>query len=179
MDVVAAVVVVLVVVTGGPVVVLSAVVVVVAIVVVDVGGREAGSGAADGETDEHAAASTARAINRDDLARMGGGYRCCADVVVGRMLGAVEFDGKKQRNALTAAENAVRALADANLSRATANATRAAELDQIGVYADFATTVGRIAGELADSTPNDEQWDAIAATLEPGPLAFLVEELRR
>jgi uncharacterized membrane protein len=90
----------------------------------------------------------------------------------------VEFDGKKQRNALTAAENALRALAAANADRATANARRAAELDQIGAYAGFADVVVAVAGELDESGPTAEQWDTIVSELGPGPLAFLVEELR-
>ncbi len=90
----------------------------------------------------------------------------------------VEFDGKKQRNALTAAENAVRALASADADRAAANARRAAELDQIGVYAGFAEAVVAAASDLADAGPTSAQWDGVSAQLEPGPLAFLVEELR-
>lgn len=90
----------------------------------------------------------------------------------------MEFDGKKQRNALTAAENAVRALASGNAARATANARRAAELDQIGAYGGFADAVVDAAVDLGDAGPTPAEWDAIAARLEPGPLSFLVEELR-
>ncbi len=85
------------------------------------------------------------------------------------------FDGKKQRNALTAAENALRALAGGNVGRAKTNATRAAELDQLGVYGGFADVVERIAQE---APPTEAQWDAIAAAVEPGPLTFLIDELR-
>ena len=89
------------------------------------------------------------------------------------------FDGKKQRNALTAAENALRALADGNRKRALANASRAAELDQIGVYTDLAGAVTDIVDELDDGArPNAAAWDRVAATLDAGPLMFLVEELR-
>ena len=90
----------------------------------------------------------------------------------------MEFDGKKQRNALTAAENAVRALAAGNADRATANARRAAELDQIGAYAGFADAVVEAASDLDDAGPTAAQWDAVATQLEAGPLSFLVEELR-
>lgn len=94
------------------------------------------------------------------------------------MLPFVEFDGKKQRNALTAAENAVRALAEGNAGRASANARRAADLDQIGVYSEFAGVVLTITSDLEEGGPSPSQWDAVAAALEPGPLAFLVAELR-
>lgn len=90
----------------------------------------------------------------------------------------MEFDGKKQRNALTAAENAVRALASGSADRATANARRAAELDQIGAYAGLAEAVVGAASDLDDAGPTAAQWDAVAEQLEPGPLSFLVEELR-
>ena len=85
------------------------------------------------------------------------------------------FDGKKQRNALTAAENALRALAEGNAARARANASRAADLDQLDVYAELAAAVDEAAGA---ERPTAEQWDAIAATLEAGPLTFLIDELR-
>lgn len=90
----------------------------------------------------------------------------------------VQFDGKKQRNALTAAENAVRALAAGNADRASANARRAADLDQIGAYSGFADAVLTITPGLAESGPSPAEWDAVSAALEPGPLAFLVDELR-
>jgi hypothetical protein len=86
------------------------------------------------------------------------------------------IDGKKQRNALTAAENAVRALAGGDAKRAMANAMRAVELDQIGLYGGFAEAVTAAAG--AGQTPGPDQWDAVAATLDPGPLTFLIDELR-
>lgn len=88
----------------------------------------------------------------------------------------MEFDGKKQRNALTAAENAVRALAEGNSTRATANARRAAELDQVGSYGVFAESIARVAD--GETPPTATSWDQIAATLEPGPLSFLIDELR-
>lgn len=94
------------------------------------------------------------------------------------MLSSVEFDGKKQRNALTAAENALRALADGNASRASANARRAADLDQIGAYAGFTDAVLTTTADLDEGGPSPSQWDAVSAALEPGPLAFLVDELR-
>lgn len=90
----------------------------------------------------------------------------------------MEFDGKKQRNALTAAENALRALADGNTSRAAANASRATDLDQIGAYRGLADAITAIAASSEGAPPTDTQWDDVAATLDPGPLAFLVEELR-
>ena len=90
----------------------------------------------------------------------------------------MEFEGKKQRNALTAAENALRALADGNASRALANASRAAEMDQIGAYGKLAEAVTAVAAAADGAAPTDAQWDDVAAALDPGPLAFLVDELR-
>lgn len=121
--------------------------------------------------------ATTVTTSQEQPLRMARGYRCA--VIAHRPYARiVEFDGKKQRNALTAAENAVRALASGNADRATANARRAAELDQIGVYGGFAGAVVEIASDLDDAGPTAAQWDEVVAHLEPGPLSFLVEELR-
>ncbi len=89
------------------------------------------------------------------------------------------FDGRKQRNALTAAERALRSLAGGDGSRARSTAAKAAALDQIGAYAGLEEAVAAAAAELdsGGSVPASA-WDRIAAVLGPGPLGFLVAELR-
>ncbi len=89
------------------------------------------------------------------------------------------LDGNKQRNALTAAEQALRALGSGRPDRARKNAAKAAELDQIGVFASFASAVEAAAADLADGGPvSAAHWDGIAVAVGPGPLAFLVDEIR-
>jgi hypothetical protein len=88
-------------------------------------------------------------------------------------------DGKKQRNALTAAEQALRALGAGNPDRARANAAKAAELDQIGAFAGFPPAIEDAADRIeTEMEIPDATWDALADAVGPGPLAFLVTELR-
>ena len=92
----------------------------------------------------------------------------------------MDFDGKKQRNALTGAENALRALADGNGARATKNAMSAARLDQIGAYAGLGEAVRVAAADVEDrGKVSSASWDLLAGVVGDGPLGFLVEELRR
>ena len=77
------------------------------------------------------------------------------------------MDGRKQRQAVTAAEQAIRALAGGDVAKARVSARRAEDLDQVGIYAGL---------ELAVAA--DDAWDAVAAVLGSGPLAAEVEELR-
>ena len=88
-------------------------------------------------------------------------------------------DGRSQRNAFTAAERAVRALGNGDGARATKNAAKAAELDQIGLFAGLPEAVGMAAEQLAASgAVDDAAWDALADAVGPGPLAFLIDEVR-
>lgn len=87
--------------------------------------------------------------------------------------------GESQRRALTAVEQAIRALGAGDADRARAAAARAVELDQLGVYAHLGQAVGLAAADLeAGGTVSDPAWDAIAAAVGPGPLAIEVETLR-
>ncbi len=88
------------------------------------------------------------------------------------------MDGRKQRQAVTAAEQAIRALADGDGAKAGTAARRAATLDQIGLYAGFAHAVEDAAAELASRGAVQGGWDGIIEALGPGPLALEVEVLR-
>lgn len=88
------------------------------------------------------------------------------------------FDGKKQRNALTGAEQALRALADGNGDRAAKNAAKAADLDQIGIFVEFPEAVEAAVGDLVDGQVSEESWDRLSAVVGPGPLSFLIDEVR-
>jgi hypothetical protein len=91
-----------------------------------------------------------------------------------------ELDGKRQRQALTAAERAIRALGDGIADRAVRSADKAAELDQLGVFAGLPEAVGVAAGEIEDAgAVSASGWDGVAGAVGPGPLRFLVDELRR
>ena len=89
-------------------------------------------------------------------------------------------DGKSQRNALTAAERAVRALGDGDAERAASNAAKAAELDQIGLFGGLPPAVDAAGAQLRDrGVIDDDAWDAVAAAVGVGPVSYLVEEVRR
>ncbi len=81
-----------------------------------------------------------------------------------------EFDGRQQRRALTAAEQAIKTLAGGDTAKAMTAAARATELDQIGAYAGFPEAVAAAA--------RGEGWDALFDVVGPGPLQALVAELR-
>lgn len=90
------------------------------------------------------------------------------------------FDGQKQRAALTAAERALRAVAAGDAAKARASARKAAELDQIGTYSDFVRAIEPVAQKLDTEGPlEDADWDGLAESLGMGPVAGLIEELRR
>ena len=89
------------------------------------------------------------------------------------------LDGKQQRNALTAAERSLQALGAGNASRAARSAGKAAELDQLGLFAALPGAVAAAAADLeAGGAVTSGSWDAIAEAVGAGPLAGLVEELR-
>ncbi len=89
------------------------------------------------------------------------------------------LDGQRQRRALTAAEQAIQALAAGHGERAAAAAARAAELDQIGVFAGLPEAVAAAVGELTGGdSVSAASWDGLAAAVGPGPLAAAVAEAR-
>jgi hypothetical protein len=87
-------------------------------------------------------------------------------------------DGQKQRNALTAAEQALRALAAEDPEKAVRAAARAAELDQISLYAALPDAVAAAVADLqgTGSVGGDAQA-GLRAAVGPGPLQGLVDEL--
>ena len=90
------------------------------------------------------------------------------------------MDGQKQRNALTAAEKALRALGDKHPFKAKRSAFVAVDLDQIGAYDDLPGAVAMAIHDIEHQgkvTP--EGWDRLAAVVGPGPLEGLIEKLRR
>jgi hypothetical protein len=89
------------------------------------------------------------------------------------------LDGQKQRSALTAAEQALRALGTANAEKARKAAAKAADLDQIGVFSDFVAAVIPLADSLdRGEAIDDAGWDGLGATLGLSPLSGLIDELR-
>jgi hypothetical protein len=91
----------------------------------------------------------------------------------------VTLDGQKQRNALTGAEQALRALAAGQSDRARKNADKAMDLDQLGLFGGFPEAVGAAADEIDGSgAVSPEAWNRIGEVVGPGPLRFLIEELR-
>lgn len=90
-----------------------------------------------------------------------------------------DLDGKRQRNALTAAERSLRALGSGNAVRATRSAGKAAELDQLGLFAGLPGAVAAAAAEIqASGSVGEKSWDQLEAAVGPGPLGFLILELR-
>ena len=89
------------------------------------------------------------------------------------------LDGHKQRSAFTAAEHALRALGTANAEKARKAAAKAADLDQIGIYAGLVAAVEPLADRLdRGEAINDAGWDRLVETLGMGPLNGLIAELR-
>ena len=88
------------------------------------------------------------------------------------------MDGQKQRNALTAAEQALRALAADDAEKAQRAAARAAELDQISLYAALPDAVAAAVADL-DGTGSIGAGTLarLRAAVGPGPLQVLVDEL--
>jgi hypothetical protein len=88
-------------------------------------------------------------------------------------------DGRQQRRALTAAEQAIRHLGAGDGTRAVDAAQRAAELDQIEVFAGLPAAVGRAAADLdGGGAISAAAWEGVSAAVGQGPLAFLVDEVR-
>lgn len=88
-------------------------------------------------------------------------------------------NGKSQRNALTAAERAIEALGSGDSDRARSNADKAASLDQVGSYTELPAAVRAAAAEIDTSgAVDDTGWDGVASAVGPGPLAYLIAEVR-
>lgn len=80
---------------------------------------------------------------------------------------------------MTAAEQAIQALAAGKADRAVAAARQAADLDQVGAFATLVTAVEAAAADLAAGRPIDAPaWDGVAAAVGPGPLAAEVAAAR-
>ena len=90
-----------------------------------------------------------------------------------------ELDGKRQRQALTAAERSIQALGAGNGERATRSAAKAADLDQLGVFSALPDEVARGAAEIAaEGAVGADSWKRLEAAVGAGPLQFLIRELR-
>lgn len=84
----------------------------------------------------------------------------------------MNLDGRRQRNALTAAERAIDALAAGDREAASLAASRAVDLDQIGVFGNLSAAVG-----AAPDPVDDAGWETIRASLPPGPLHALIDSV--
>jgi hypothetical protein len=90
----------------------------------------------------------------------------------------VTLDGQRQRNALTAAEKAPAALAAGDGERARINAAKAADLDQIGVYAGLPDAVAAAANDVAGGGAiGADARSRLRSAVPPGPLHALVDAL--
>ena len=89
------------------------------------------------------------------------------------------LDGKQQRQALTAAERSLQALGVGNAERAVRSAAKAAQLDQLGAFSGLPGGVAAAAQDLeAGGAVSEEAWDRLEDAVGPGPLRFLIAELR-
>lgn len=87
------------------------------------------------------------------------------------------MDGQKQRRALTAAEQAIRALADGDGDTARRAIARALQLDQVAMFGEVAPLIDDAAAEVERAGGlAAERWRAIARALGPGPLAAFAEQ---
>ena len=88
------------------------------------------------------------------------------------------MDGHKQRQALTAAERAVEHLVAGKPDDAERASQRAAELDQIGVFAGLVAAVEGVAGDLRSGVPiAGDHRVALRDAVGVGPLSELVDQL--
>ena len=89
------------------------------------------------------------------------------------------MDGKRQRSAVTAVENTIRALGVGDAERAAWIAATAAERDQLGIFADLPDAVAVAVEDLgAGGAVSASSWERIAQVVGPGPLLALVAEAR-
>lgn len=91
----------------------------------------------------------------------------------------MDIDGQQQRKALTAVENALRALGDGDPFRAKRNAFLAEELDQIDLYTSLPGAVAMAIRDIEyEGKVTREGWDRLGEVVGPGPLQALIAELR-
>ncbi len=89
------------------------------------------------------------------------------------------MDGKLQRQALSAAENAIEALGRSDAVGARMAVAQAVERDQVGVFSRLADAVYLAASQLeAGEKISEATWDQLADAVGPGPLQGLVEQSR-
>jgi len=89
------------------------------------------------------------------------------------------MDGQLQRQALSAAENAIEALGRADAVGARMAVATAVERDQVGAFTRLADAVYLAASQLEAGEPISEAaWDQLADAVGPGPLQGLVEQSR-
>ena len=89
------------------------------------------------------------------------------------------LDGKRQRNALTAAERSLQALAAGNSERAVRSASKAMGLDQLGLFDGLPGAVAAAAADVEESgSVSDASWDGLEEVVGAGPLQFLVQDRR-
>jgi hypothetical protein len=87
------------------------------------------------------------------------------------------IDGQRQRRALTAAEQGLRALEAGDGVRAGTAAAEAAALDQVGAYRGLVDAVAAAIGDLEiGGAVTPPSWAAIAAVLGAGPLGAWAAE---
>lgn len=84
------------------------------------------------------------------------------------------MDGARQREALTAAGRTIDHLGAEDWEAAIAAAHRAEELDQVGLYEGFSAAVARVVDDRSDG----EAWQALADSVEPGPLREQIAGVR-
>lgn len=89
------------------------------------------------------------------------------------------MDGHKQRQALSAAERALKLLSSPETAgRAQSAASKAEELDQIALFAGLAEAVAQAAREVqSDGGVNEATRGTLLTVVGPGPLEPLVAQI--
>ena len=90
------------------------------------------------------------------------------------------MDGNVQRQALASAERALDALEAGRADAARSAARRAADLDQLGVFAALPRAVEQAADDLiSNGSLSELSLSALTAAIGPGPLEAVVARLGR
>lgn len=90
-----------------------------------------------------------------------------------------ELDGKRQRNALTAAERSLEALGAGDGQRAIRVVGKAFDLDQLDLFTALPAAVATAANDLTTSGKVEAgTWDTLETAVGPGPLQYLIQEMR-
>ncbi len=96
-----------------------------------------------------------------------------------RYVAVTELNGKRQRNALTAAERSLEALGTGDGERATRVAGKAFDLDQLDLFTALPAAVAAAADDLTTSGKVEaDTWYALETAVGPGPLQYLIQEMR-